>query len=287
MGRTTTSEAAVRWPGYRHVVFDCDSTLSGIEGIDELAGAPGLRAEIEELTERAMHGAADLAEVYERRLSILRPDSQQVASLRARYKQSEVADAQSVIAFLHDVGHEVYVVSGGLSEPVREFAIHLGVPADHVEAVDMTHDPLSGSWWRSGSDVSQDYVSYESGALTKSDGKAEAITKLIGSGEGGVMMVGDGESDLRTRESVDLFVGFTGFVNRPVVAESADVVISDTLLAPVAALAIGPLGAELTSDSHVLLDSARSMYQEGTFRFNNSVIESRFVAAMGYQRSPS
>src|SRR5690606_29915235 len=41
--------------GFRSVVFDCDSTLSRIEGIDELAG-PRLE-EIRAMTDAAMQGA--------------------------------------------------------------------------------------------------------------------------------------------------------------------------------------------------------------------------------------
>ena len=41
-------------PKFRTVLFDCDSTLSAIEGIDELA--VHCRDEVEQLTDAAMRG---------------------------------------------------------------------------------------------------------------------------------------------------------------------------------------------------------------------------------------
>jgi len=54
-------------PPYGTIAFDCDSTLSTIEGIDELAALIGVGvdgAEIAALTERAMAGEIALEEVY-------------------------------------------------------------------------------------------------------------------------------------------------------------------------------------------------------------------------------
>ena len=63
-------------PGFRTVIFDCDSTLSAIEGIEELAVAH--REEIARLTDLAMQGAVPLEEVYGRRLDLIRPSRQEV-----------------------------------------------------------------------------------------------------------------------------------------------------------------------------------------------------------------
>ena len=44
-------------PKFAAVCFDCDSTLSRIEGIDELASRRGLKHEVSRLTEAAMNGS--------------------------------------------------------------------------------------------------------------------------------------------------------------------------------------------------------------------------------------
>ena len=48
-------------PRFNAVCFDCDSTLSRIEGIDELGRNAGCEAEIAELTNAAMDGKIALA----------------------------------------------------------------------------------------------------------------------------------------------------------------------------------------------------------------------------------
>lgn len=276
-------EARTRWPGYRHVVFDCDSTLTGIEGVEELARSPRVRAQIEHLTDQAMSGAVNLSDVYERRLQLLQPDRDQVAALRTRYKQAGVSDARAVVATLQDLGHEVYVVSGGLAEPVREYAVFLGIPHQHVVAVEATHETLSGDWWRDDAVGAQGYLGFEGGNLTRTDGKAAAIRQLVGGGEGGVMLVGDGESDLNARSAADLFVGFGAFVARERVAREADVFITEASLAPIAVLAAGSRGMEAADSvgAGELFEGALDMYRRGTLRFRERPMELRFAAAFG------
>src|SRR5690606_23891673 len=65
--------------GFRSIVFDCDSTLVSVEGIDELAGAH--KEAVQALTDAAMEGSVPLDEVYGRRLEIIRPTRARVDEL--------------------------------------------------------------------------------------------------------------------------------------------------------------------------------------------------------------
>src|SRR5258706_8813294 len=67
--------AAAHAPPFERIVFDCDSTLSRIEGIEELSKArpAAVVAEIAELTAQAMDGRVPLEEVYGRRLQLVAP----------------------------------------------------------------------------------------------------------------------------------------------------------------------------------------------------------------------
>ena len=58
----------MRWPHYEHVFFDCDSTLTAVEGIDVLAESAGKGQRVAVLTQAAMDGHVDLEDVYEKRL---------------------------------------------------------------------------------------------------------------------------------------------------------------------------------------------------------------------------
>ena len=79
------------------VCFDCDGTLTRIEGIDELARRSDLEPEIAPLTEGAMDGTLSIEDVYARRLEIVRPDRDALEWLGARYIEELVNGAGDTI----------------------------------------------------------------------------------------------------------------------------------------------------------------------------------------------
>ena len=93
------------------VIFDCDSTLSALEGIDELAGER--RAEIQALTDAAMRGEVPLEAVYGRRLEIVQPTREQVQELGRRYIQALVPGTRDLLRALHDADVLVRVSPAG------------------------------------------------------------------------------------------------------------------------------------------------------------------------------
>ena len=62
------------------IVFDCDSTLSSIEGIDEFACMAGekVQRQIKEMTNAAMEGVLPLESIFSKRLEIIQPTLEQV-----------------------------------------------------------------------------------------------------------------------------------------------------------------------------------------------------------------
>ena len=80
----------MRWPPYKHVFFDCDSTLSTVEGIDVLAETTGKKWRVEVLTNAAMDGKLDLEDVYAKRLQAVRPTHEQIQKIRSVYKRNIV-----------------------------------------------------------------------------------------------------------------------------------------------------------------------------------------------------
>ncbi len=208
--------------GFQAVVFDCDSTLVTIEGIDELAGEK--TEEIRELTELAMEGKIALEEVYGRRLAIIDPTREQVDAIGRRYVESLVEDAAPVVAALRWLGKEVRVISGGLRPPVVAAAAHLGIDAGKVAAVDISYDGEGR------------YLDYERDSpLARSGGKPDVLSKWALPHP--TLLVGDGATDLEGKAAVDCFAAFMGVAFRESVAAGADVVLSAPTLAPVLALA--------------------------------------------------
>lgn len=122
-------------PPYGTLVFDCDSTLSAIEGIDELAGPR--KAEIAALTERAMAGEVPLEAVYGRRLELLRPTREQVAALGQQYVAAALPHALELVRALKALRKRVCILSGGLRQAVFALADHLQIDSGDVFAVDI------------------------------------------------------------------------------------------------------------------------------------------------------
>lgn len=210
-------------PKFRTVLFDCDSTLSAIEGIDELAVS--CREDVERLTDAAMRGRIPLEEVYGRRLELVRPTRTAVEALGRTYVARLVPDARETVAALRSTGVDVRIISGGLLPAVMVVARELGVPPDRVDAVDISFAP-DGS-----------YAGFDSSSpLAATGGKRRAIERW--NVERPAMMVGDGSTDLEARPVVDLFVAFAGVVERPAVVQAADVVIRANSLAPLLPLVL-------------------------------------------------
>lgn len=234
-----------RWASFDLIFFDCDSTLSSIEGIDELARFKGKEQRVGVLTQKAMDGDLDLAEVYGKRLKAIRPTKAQLKAIEERYWETLVPDAAAVVAALRYLRKQVFIISGGLAEPVRGFGKRLGVPPENVRAVELEYNQLSGEWWRyhePQQQARQTYLDYDEGPLTESRGKPSIITELTGNKYGRRLMIGDGVSDLAARPVVDLFVGFGGVIARPKVADGADIFVPVNTLAPILPIAAGPSG---------------------------------------------
>ncbi len=209
------------------VAFDCDSTLSTIEGIDELAVRRGCVAEIEPLTTAAMEGRLAIEEVYARRLDVLRPSRADIDWLGQRYIETMVAGAHSAISRLTASGRTVYIVSGGLKPPVLKLAERLDVPADRVFAVDIYFDGVGA------------YAGFEAASpLTRSTGKATIAAK-IRAVCGSLALVGDGVTDVAASEGGAFVIGFGGVVRRAAVAERAGAFINGPSLDAVADYLLG------------------------------------------------
>jgi phosphoserine phosphatase len=274
----------MRWPPYRHVFFDCDSTLTTVEGIDALAEIAGKGWRVSVLTGAAMNGQVELEDVYDLRLRALKPTHGQVYSLRQVYKHHAVPDAAETIAALQALGHEVYIISGGLAEPVEEFGLFLGVPRDHIRAVAIEYNELSGRWWHSDEErpnAGERYLATEGRPLTVSDGKARIVRELLADQRGRSLLVGDGVTDLLAGTAVDLFAGYGGVVSRPRVRREGAVFLSQPSLAPVLALAAGPSCFQRLSGTphQPTAEKAMALVGQGAITFRDEHTRAKFHQA--------
>jgi len=194
------------------IVFDCDSTLSSIEGIDELARARGAEAfaEVEELTHAAMNGVVPIDEVFERRLAIIKPSKAICDEVAQQYIETVEPTAKATLEKLREEGWATVILSGGFKVIIEPLAAELGV--ERIEAVPLEFDEAG------------EYVKFDNTyPTTYNGGKPEIIRQLKEDySPERVVMVGDGVSDLETRDEVDLFVGYGRYTPRDKVKAEAE-----------------------------------------------------------------
>jgi len=184
--------------------LDCDATLSAIEGIDELARLRGAEvlARVAAMTAEAMDGKIPIEQVFARRLDLIRPSLADMAAIGRLYVEQVEPTAKEVLGRLKSAGWTPLILSAGYTQSIAPLAAFLGV--DRIEAVRLLFDERGG------------YLGFdENFPTTRAGGKPVRIAGLKRElRPARVVMVGDGVSDLETRPSVDLFVGFGRYVER-------------------------------------------------------------------------
>lgn len=198
-------------PAFASVVLDVDSTVSGAEGIEWLAGkrGPTVANEVSRLTRQATDGEISLESVYAHRLEMIEPTEAEVGELARFYERRLAPRAAEVIAELRENGIRIVLVSGGIRQAILPLGLRLGFTPAEVFAVRLAFDE-EGRY--SGFD--------DISPLTTSSGKAMVVQRLYLARP--VLMVGDGITDLAARPAADAFAAFTEFTYRGAVVRGAD-----------------------------------------------------------------
>lgn len=204
------------------VVFDVDSTLIEDEVIELLADCAGKRAEVAEVTDRAMRGELDFTGSLKARVLNLAglPESVIQESLS---KITVTKGARELIAAIHNAGGKVAAVSGGFTQLLEPLAKELKLDYYRANQLEIIDGKLTGQ---------------VTGPIIDKPAKAQALTQWaneLGLSIKNTVAVGDGANDLDMMEVAGLSIGFNA---KPRVRQSADVLIAKNDLSEV----IGLLG---------------------------------------------
>ncbi|MBY0488787.1 MAG: HAD-IB family phosphatase [Gemmatimonadaceae bacterium] len=201
----------LREPRFKTVVFDVDSTLAAIEGIDWLAQlrGPEVAAESAALTEQAMNGELPIDAVYTRRLERIRPTAGELLSLADAYNKAMQPGVVELINALHSARVHVHLLSGGLRPSIMPMAIRLGIQGHRVHAVSLARD-VDGTFSKLDGDQ----------PLATQRGKPLVVQQLALRKP--IVMIGDGSTDAAVRGVVDEFIAYTGVARREAVVKVAD-----------------------------------------------------------------
>jgi len=205
-------------PPLRHfklAAFDMDSTLIGIECIDEIAALAGKGAEVAAITEAAMRGEIpDFRASLARRLALLAgtPASvlERVLAERLRFNPG----ARELCAAMKAAGLKLVLVSGGFTYFTRYVAAELGMDFVRSNALEIADGALTGRV------VMQDWGDV-------CDGEQKRLMLLdccarIGCTPAQAIAVGDGSNDLPMMGVAGLSVAYHA---KPRVREQAMVSI--------------------------------------------------------------
>ena len=194
------------------LLLDCDSTLSSIEGIDELGRlrGPATFKAVEDMTNAAMNGGTPMEAIFAKRLDIIKPTAAELAAIGAQYIATVEPTALASLAKLRAAGWKIAIVSGGFTQAIRPLADFLGI--DRVEAVTLKFH-ADGS-----------YAGFDDSCPTcKTKGKNVVARRLRAEHQAThVVMVGDGASALEVKGDADMVIGFGRYVQRPKVVAGAD-----------------------------------------------------------------
>lgn len=186
--------------------MDVDSTLITQEVVELLAEHAGSRAEVADITERAMRGELDFTESLRARVATL-------AGLPVSVFEAVLAEvvvtpgAVELLAELGRRGWPVGLVSGGFVEVVGPLAGRLGIPRFHANALEVEHGALTGR-------VAGEVVDRAVKARTLREFAADAGVPLERT-----VAIGDGANDLDMLAAAGFGIAFNA---KPVVSAQAD-----------------------------------------------------------------
>ena len=203
------------------VIFDCDSTLSTLEGIDELANRFGVYDQLAPLTQAAMDGELRLDEVYLRRMQLIKPGLHDIEWLGERYVETLVSGAQQTVDALQKSGKNIHIVSGGIRQAVIKLADILNIDRTNVHAVDIYFDDGGA------------YVGFDEASPLAMSGGKKTVCRMIAGIDSWAVIVGDGITDMEAKQERVEVIGFGGVINRPRVKQSISDYIEEPSLLPV------------------------------------------------------
>lgn len=194
---------------YKNIIFDLDSTLVRIEGLDELARRKGKYRIVSKLTKLSMEGKISFQKSMIKKMKIISPSRDDLAWLGENYKRNLVYGSKKLIRRLIELNKNTFLVTGNFKPAVLTLARYLRISERNVYCNDIFFDTMGkykAFTWRN--------------YLSRNCGKSKLIKSLDLKGRS--VLIGDGYTDIEARNAVDMFVGFGGVAERTYVKENAD-----------------------------------------------------------------
>jgi phosphoserine phosphatase len=126
------------------IVADMDSTMITIECIDELADYAGIKAQIAEVTERAMRGELDFAEALRARVALLADLDEAMIDLCRTERVKIMPGAKALVQTMRVRGAHSVLVSGGFTRFADPVGAEIGFARVVANVLDIAGGRLTG-----------------------------------------------------------------------------------------------------------------------------------------------
>jgi phosphoserine phosphatase len=227
------------------IIFDCDGTLSKIEGIDELALSNNVSDIVQKLTQDAMGKSGMNAQLYSKRLELANPTQDRITEIGKAYIQNPTPDILEIIAAFKSLNKPVYIVSAGIFQAVSIFAKWLGIDENNVYAVNVSFDNEGH------------YLAFDQHSPLISRNGKQVYVKELSQNHSRLGFIGDGLNDYEVYPLVKRFIGYGGAYYRRNIAELCEFYVNTASLAPILPLLI------TLDEYHKLSDDHQLLYEKG------------------------
>ena len=196
---------------FRLMAMDMDSTLVGIETIDEIADIHGIRKQVAEITEKAMYGEIDFSEGLIQRVALLKGLDHGV--LQRVYDERLIFNpgAEKMLKQVKTAGIKTMLISGGFTFFTDKLKDRLGLDYAFANKLEIANGRLTGRLV---------------GEVFGAKGKGQALNKIcneLGFRKENLIAIGDGANDLPMFAEAGVSIAYHA---KPIVQENATYAIN-------------------------------------------------------------
>ncbi len=196
---------------FRLIAMDMDSTLVGIETIDEIADIHGIRKQVAEITEKAMYGEIDFSEGLIQRVALLKGLDHIV--LQRVYDERLIFNpgAEKMLKQVKIAGIKTMLISGGFTFFTDKLKDRLGLDYAFANTLEIVNGRLTGRLV---------------GEVFGAKGKGQVLNKIcneLGFRRENLIAIGDGANDLPMFAEAAVSIAYHA---KPIVQENATYAIN-------------------------------------------------------------
>ena len=204
-------EQSVKLSDFRLVAMDMDSTLVGIESIDEIADMYGIKAQVAKITSEAMYGEINFSEGLKRRVELLQGLDYSLLHRVYDERLKLNPGAEKMLKQVKNAGIKTMLISGGFTFFTDRLKVKLGLDYAAANTLEIVNGRLTGRLV---------------GEIVGAQGKAKALKRVrneLGLRQDQLIAIGDGANDIQMLAEAGISIAYHA---KPIVQKNATYTIN-------------------------------------------------------------